>query len=150
MIVYEGVFFYDKNVQKILELEKEKLAKRIEYIYITFKFKPNYEEIFNDIVGKFFEVEIIGYACDGKNSGFEIRVPQGLQKYYIHHEYNNRNKPIIPHITTSISLDSKPINTKDLNFISLENPVKVKGRVGYWINDNGEEYLSFEKFRKRY
>lgn len=149
MVVYEGIFFDEENVKKLLEYEKEPLEKVIDYIHITFKFKPSYEEIFNDIVGKFFEIKIIGYACDGKNSGFEIEIPHDLKKYYIHHEYKNRNIPIIPHITTSISLDSKPVNTKNLEFIPLEKPVMIKGRFGYWINDNGEEYLSFEKYSNR-
>lgn len=87
-----------------------------------------YEEIFNDIVGEFFEIKIIGYACDGKNIGFEIEIPHDLKKYCIHHEYKNRNILIIFHITTSISLAGK---YKEFRIYSFIKTNKDKKRFGY-------------------
>lgn len=42
--------------------------------------------------------------------------------------------------------DAKSLNTKNLNFKTLEKPIKLIGKFGYWIKDNNNEYLSYEPF----
>ena len=139
MVKYEGLFFDKKEVELIHSLEKERLETINDEIHCTFKYKPSKDEIFNDIVGKEYEIEIIGYACDKMNSGFEVKLPEELNKYYL--------RDAIPHITASLNKDAVGDNTKNLKFEKLDHSYKIKGRFGYWImDDDGNEYLSFNKY----
>ncbi len=149
MLSYEGLFFETDMVDLIQSLEKEKLARVNDEIHCTFKYHPTTNEIFNDIVGKTFEVYLIGYGNDGKNSGFEILLPDELKKYYIN--YDEQNKMVLkhPHITASLSEGANSSNTKNLNFKPLKKPVKVVGRFGYWIKEENKEYLSYEPYYKK-
>ena len=140
MVKYEGLFFDEETEKFIHSIEENRLEFVNDRIHCTFQYQPTNEEIFNDIVGKEYEIEIIGYACDGNNSGFEIKLPDELNK-------KKKKKDTIPHITASIKEGAKSINTKDLNFKKLDNPVKIFGKFGYWIMDEDEnEYLSFDKY----
>ena len=89
MLSYEGIFFEADMVDLIHSLETEKLAIVNDEIHCTFKYHPTTDEIFNDIVGKTFEVYLIGYGNDGQNSGFEILFPDELKDYYINYDEQN-------------------------------------------------------------
>lgn len=78
------------------------------------------------------------------NSGFQIEIPEELKKYYRNVD-NDNNLLKIPHITVSLSENSKPYFTKNLNFIKLDNPVSIIGKFGYWIKEEDKEYLTYEK-----
>ena len=151
MVHYEGIFF-DKEIQDlIISLDKNKLPVLNDEIHCTFKSKPTNDELFDEIVGQEITIELIGYGSDGKNSGFEIKIPNEYKKYYINYEENDPTKLKKIHITTSITEDSKAYLTKNLNFIPLENPIKVTGKFGYWIKeDDGQEYLTYEKQKDKY
>ena len=146
MVIYEGIFF-DKNIEdKIKRLEAKlgiKLENDVSNLHCTFKYKPDNDEIFNDIVGKRFEIELLGYGSDGKNSGFIISLPCELYDYYINFDDVNTNKLKIPHITTSLGVDGKAVDTKNLNFIYLENPIKINGRFGYFLDTKEVSYEPF-------
>ncbi len=86
MLSYEGIFFDADTVELIHSFEPKKLAKVNDEIHCTFKYHPNEEEVFNDIVGKSFEVFLIGYGNDGMNSGFQILLPDELIPYYINYD----------------------------------------------------------------
>ena len=144
MLIYEGLFFDGEEANKINELEPIHLSKQKDLFHTTFKFKPSIEEIFDEIVGKEFEVIITGYGCDGKNSGFRIELPDELIAYYTNKDKDNNL--VIPHITVSLSDDGKAKDTSKLQFKDLQKPFKIKGRFGYWIRDKKGEYLSFSKF----
>lgn len=146
MVKYEGLFFDKESIDIIKSLEKNKLEFINDEIHCTFKYKPNNNEIFNDIVGKEFEVYLVGYGSDGMNSGFEIELPKELLKYYINYEEDG-SKLKIPHITASISKDAKSNNTKNLKFIPLPRKYKVKCKFGFSIiDDNENEYLSYDTY----
>ena len=148
MLSYEGIFFEADMVELIRSLETEKLAIVNDEIHCTFKYHPTDEEIFDEIVGKVFEVYLIGYGNDGQNSGFEILLPDELKDYYINYDEENPNILKVPHITASLAEDAKSSNTKNLSFKPLEKPVKLIGRFGYWIKDNEKEYLSYESYSR--
>ena len=54
MVSYEGIFFEADAEELIHSLETEKLAKVNDEIHCTFKYHPNEEEIFDELVGKKF------------------------------------------------------------------------------------------------
>lgn len=148
MLSYEGIFFEPDMVELIHSLESEKLAIVNDEIHCTFKYHPTDEEIFNELVGKKFEVYLIGYGNDGQNSGFELLLPDELKDYYINFDEQNPSVLKVPHITASLSEGAKASNTKNLSFKPLEKPVKLIGRFGYWIKGEIEEYLSYEPYFK--
>lgn len=148
MIKYEAIFLDEESVNLIHELEENKLDRVNDEIHLTLKYKPKDNEIFNDIVGKEFDMYLIGYANDGMNSGFEIELTEELKPYYINYDEINTTTLKKPHITASLSNEAEAVNTKNLNFIKLPQKYKVKGRFGYWIEDDDKEYLSFKKYTK--
>ena len=148
MIKYEAIFLDEESINLIHELEEKKLDRVNDEIHLTLKYKPKDNEIFNDIVGKEFDMYLIGYANDGMNSGFEIELTEELKPYYINYDEINTTTLKKPHITASLSNEAEAVNTKNLNFIKLPQKYKVKGRFGYWIEDDEKEYLSFKKYTK--
>jgi hypothetical protein len=148
MIKYEAIFLDEESINLIHELEENKLDRVNDEIHLTLKYKPKDNEIFNDIVGKEFDMYLIGYANDGMNSGFEIELTEELKPYYINYDEINTTTLKKPHITASLSNEAEAVNTKNLNFIKLPQKYKVKGRFGYWIEDDDKEYLSFKKYTK--
>ena len=117
MLSYEGIFFEADMVDLIHSLETEKLARVNDEIHCTFKYHPTTDEIFNDIVGRTFEVYLIGYGNDGQNSGFEILFSDELKDYYINYDEQNPTVLKVPHITASLAEGAKASNTKNLNSI---------------------------------
>lgn len=148
MLKYEAIFLDEESVKLIHRLEENKLDRVNDEIHLTLKYKPNDNEIFNDIVGQEFEMYLIGYGNDGNNSGFEIELSENLKPYYINYDEINTNILKKPHITASLSEEAEAVNTKNLNFKKLPQKYTVKGRFGFWIEDDDKEYLSFKKYTK--
>ena len=88
---------------------------------------------------------LIGYGNDGMNSGFEIELSEELKPYYINYDEINKSILKIPHITASLSDDAEAVNTKNLKFNKLPQKYKIKGRFGFWIEDDDKEYISYKK-----
>lgn len=148
MINYEGLFFEGENLEKILSLEETKLDTINDIIHCTFKYKPSYEETFDELVGKYYDVDLLGYGCDGKNSGFMIAFQDELKDYYINCDEDGNY--ISSHITTSIKEGEEAINTKDIDFKFYNKPIHIKGRFGYYIKDeNGKAYVSYKPFKTK-
>lgn len=145
MISYEGIFFESEVVDFIHQLERNRLPIVNDEIHCTFKYHPKEDEIFDELVGKEIEVSIVGYGCDGKNSGFEIELPVDMMQYYINYDDEELSKLRRPHITASLALGAKSVDTKDLKFERFANPYKVKGKFGYWIKEENGEYISYDK-----
>ena len=101
-------------------------------MHITFKYGI-VERYPDEVLGKEYEVELVGYASDGKNSGFSVIFKDELDKYY--------KGSIVPHITVSIGevdgVKGKPVDTSKLEFKSIGSPVKISGKLGYFIYDKG-------------
>lgn len=148
MINYEGIFFDEKNINIIQKEELQKLDIINDEIHCTFRYHPDENEIFNDIVGQTFEMYLIGYACDGQNSGFALQLPPELIPYYINYDEQNPNFLKIPHITASLKEGATAANTKNLEFKPLEEPIKVTGRFGFWIKEENREYVSYKPYNK--
>lgn len=146
MLSYEGIFF-DPEIEELLHsLEVERLSIVNDILHCTFKYRPKSKEIFNEIVGKEVEITVVGYACDGKNSGFSVRLPDEIIEYYINYDEENPGQLKIPHITASLAPGAKASKTKDLKFKSLGKEIKIKGRFGYWIKDGKGGHVSYEPY----
>lgn len=148
MLKYEAIFLDEESVKLIHRLEENKLDRVNDEIHLTLKYKPNDSEIFNDIVGQEFEMYLIGYGNDRNNSGFEIELSENLKPYYINYDEINTSILKKPHITASLSEEAEAVNTKNLDFKKLPQKYTVKGRFGFWIEDDDKEYLSFKKYTK--
>lgn len=149
-VSYQGIFFEHENANMINVADQNKLPIINDELHCTFKPKPTTEELINDLVGTEVEVEFIGYASNGQNSGFEVRFPEEYFPYYINFDESNPTKLKIPHVTSSIVEGAEAYKTKDLDFQPLEKPFKVIGKFGYWIKEeDGTEYLSYEPFKKK-
>lgn len=149
MLKYEAIFLDEESIKLIQQLEENKLDRVNDEIHLTLKYKPNDDEVFNEIVGKEFELYLIGYGNDGTNAGFEVELSDELKPYYINYDEDEPSKVKIPHITSSLALDAKAMNTKNLAFNKLPQKYKIKGTFGFWLEDEeGNEKLSFEKYTK--
>lgn len=147
MVSYEGIFFDEETTKLIHSLETKTLALVNDEIHFTLKYHPTKEEIFNNLVGQEFEIILIGYGNNNRNSGFEIKLPKELLPYYINYDEQNPKKLKIPHITASLSENAKSADTKNLKFEPLKQPIKIKGRFGFWIKEEHQEYLSYSPFK---
>ena len=126
---YQGGFFNNKTAKYIVSLQKDGLEEIVRDMHVTFKF-GTLEQYPEDMLDKEFEIELIGYGSDGKNSGFEVRLPKELEE-----KWYKGNRPI--HTTVSIGtkdgVKGKPVDTAKLNFIPLESPIKLIIQLGYFV-----------------
>ena len=151
MVRYMGIFFEGEQAELIKTLQPTKLEKMNDEIHCTFKYKPTDDELIEEIVGQEVDVFLIGYGCDGKNSGFEIAFDEAYNSYYInYHEdkTDEQGNPILKpkHITASMSEGAVAAHTKDLEFVKLAEPILVTGRFGYWVTAPGvKPHISYER-----
>lgn len=129
---FQGIFLEKEIEQQLIALQKNGLESNVENMHITFKFGDT-EKYPEELVGREFEIKITGYGSDGKNSGFSVELPEELRKYY--------KSSSIPHITVSIGevdgVKGKPVDTAKLDFKSLDKPLLIKGKLGYFIFGKG-------------
>ena len=144
MLSYEGIFFDEEEENLIFSLEKKHLGLVNDKLHCTFKYHPTEKELFNNLVGEYFDIYLVGYGNDNRNSAFMITLPEELKEYYINYDTDNRLK--VPHITVSLSEGASANDSKDLDFKALDKPVKVRGRFGYYIKEDDKEYVSFEPY----
>ncbi len=125
---YSGLFFDEESIKKLIEAQGNGLSDTVNNMHTTFKF-GELEQFPDELIGKDFEVKVVGYASDGRNSGYRVELPEELIPYY-----ENKNQP---HITVSIGevdgKKGKPVDTGRLNFKDLEEMFTINGRLGYFI-----------------
>lgn len=129
---FQGIFLEKEIEQQLVALQKKGLGSNIENMHITFKC-GDIEKYPEELIGREFEFKITGYGSNGKNSGFLVELPKELRKYY--------KSSSIPYITVSIGevdgVKGKPVDTAKLDFKPLDKPVKIKGKLGYFIFGKG-------------
>ena len=130
---YQGLFLDEKTEEKLIELQKDKLNSVVKDMHITFKF-GQLNPFPSELMEKIFEVKIIGYASDGRNSGFQVELPEELKPYY-----ENQN---VPHITVSLGevdgVKGKAVDTGTLKFESLEETINIPSQLGYFVFGKGK------------
>lgn len=130
---YQGLFLDDKTQEKLVELQEKGLSDIVKDMHITFKFGKT-EQYPPELMEKEFTLKIVGYASDGKNSGFQVELPAELSSYY-----QNQNSP---HITVSLGeidgVKGKAVDTGTLNFEPIEEPIEIPGKLGYFVFGKGK------------
>ena len=151
---YMGVFFDAEVMQELIERQGEKLPKLVKNMHCTFRYAPSNGEIknFMEIVGQEFEIKVVGYCSDGKNSGYEIEIGPELNKYYNNTHTIDKDgiptvEPTSMHITVSMSEDGKAVDTGMLPFERLpeDKQFAVKGKAGVFMLDKEKgNHVSFD------
>lgn len=142
---FQGIFLDEKTEEKLINLQKEKLEFNIKNMHITFKF-GDIEEYPKELMGKKFKLNIIGYASDGKNSGFLVEIPKEIKKYY--------KNSSASHITVSLGevdgIKGKAVDTGKLEFKPLNEPIEISGQLGYFIYGKGRcmDNQAIEEYKK--
>ena len=129
---YQGIFFDESVRAELIKLQKKGLNENIINMHVTF----NYGKIYKfpeNIVGTEVEVIIVGYGSDGLNSGFAVEIPEVLNKFY--------KNMSVAHITVSLGeisgIKGKAVDTGKLEFNKLDETVKIRGRIGYFLSGVG-------------
>ena len=142
-VIYLAIFINPDDIQRLIESQGEKLPKEVKNMHCTFKYQPSEEEIknFSKLLGKDIELKVVGYCSDGKNSGYEIELsPEQDSVYTNSHSVNNEKAvPTVerttPHITTSLGIGEKPVNTGFLQFSRKGfQPFIVHGKAGFFTS----------------
>lgn len=131
---YIGCFF---NKSEVLEIAKnfgdERLAKVIENPHVTFWYMPE-SEFFN-LYGERVNVTVIGYGNDGKNEALLVELSSDNEEI---NELISKIK--VKHITVSISLDGKAVDSNYIEYEECEERYKLVGVFGAF-RTTGEVYL---------
>ncbi len=89
--------------------------------HVTFGFKTEMPQDLD--TSKVYDIQIVGYACDGINEGYQVEIPTELKKFY--------SGNAIKHITTGIVNGGKPVDTANLSFNEIES-FCIQAKFGYF------------------
>ena len=114
------------------------LAHKIRDPHVTVAFRPGADKILLDSLGSKASIRAVGYGNDGKNEGLLVEVfteDSAIQKILEERsELDDRtgeSKKVPTHITLSIAEGAKAVNTKNLDFTPLDNPVNLLAIIDY-------------------
>lgn len=145
-IVYAGLFF---DPEEIYSQFPPNLAHRIRDPHVTTAYRPGVDKLFLNHLGSDAIIRAVGYGNDGQNEGLLVEIvaaPQIIQKTLeeqVIPDGAGGYKPFPTHITLSIAEGAKAVNTRNLKFERLANPVdftgiyKFFGKNGTLISDEG-------------
>ena len=125
---YQGIFLDQDTMDRLVELQERGLDYVIKDMHITFNF-GELEQFPEELMSDPIKFSLIGYASDGKNSGFQVKLPDEIMQYY-----KNENPP---HITVSLGevdgVRGKAVDTGTMTFEPLEEPIEMEGNLGYYV-----------------
>lgn len=126
-IIYTGCFIkYRELKRKTKHLCLKHLDRVITTPHITFEYHPN--QIDRTLFGEKVKITVTGYGNNGRNEG--LKVTLRIENPILNEIYERIE---VPHITLSVSNDSKSVDTKDLLFEEIE-PFELTGVFG-GLND---------------
>lgn len=145
-VIYVAIFFALEAVEAAV---KQKggvtLEKAIALPHVTLAFRPSDEEmqLLHQLLGKEIEVSLDEFAYNDRNAGFRVSVttPNSVVEDFL--------KWKLPHITTSVSQEGRPVETpklfdgsfENVNFVQVDSQTIV-GRVGLFCSDGQVHYES--------
>lgn len=89
--------------------------------HVTFGFKSEMPQGLD--TSKTYNVQVVGYACDGINEGYRVEIPAELEKFY--------SGNAIKHITIGVANGGKPVDTANISFNGIE-PFYIQAKFGYF------------------
>lgn len=120
---YIGCFFDREQVMRLAEKQRpERLFRPIVYPHVTFAYRP--AEVPTALFGRRVTLQVVGYACDGKNEAFAVafdRLPPELMPL--------AGAIACPHITLSVAADAEPVDSGRLTFQPIA-PFTLEGVFG--------------------
>ena len=128
-IIYTGLFV---DPQKIYEMFPPKLDHKIRDPHVTAAFRPDDTKVLLDSLEDDAKINIIAYGNDGKNEGLLVDVEadeaiKNILDNVIEPDKNGELKHVPTHITLSIADGAKAVDTRNLDFQKLEQPVSITG-----------------------
>lgn len=129
MIEFVGLFIDEMGIEVLKNNEKNRLEKLPKSFHLTLEYRPKNVDFYKRILNKKYEIKVVGYACDGDNSGYLVEIPKELKTYYKNTYKNGQLKPA--HITMSMAKNGHAVYTANLNFQPID-PFYVVGEVRYF------------------
>lgn len=122
-VEYIGCFFDPAQLEAALrDYPTDPLKRKVAAPHVTFAFRP--EEIPTRLFGLPVTVKAVGYGCDGENEALQVEPVQ------MHPDLAALWKAIpAPHITLSVSLKGKAVNSSKLQFTPIP-PFVITGVFG--------------------
>lgn len=147
-VIYEGFFVKTSYFDDEYEIKRDTKITRptLEFPttnpHVTVVYAP--ETTHEDLYGFKAYVILRGYGNDGQNEGYKVEIipDKMVMDYSVFYHYEEREAIIkllssieTPHITVSISEESKPKYTKDLKFkdLSIGEIEVLEARFGAFV-----------------
>lgn len=144
-IIYAGVFFDFADVEAAVSQKGgATLEKEIALPHVTLAFRPSDEDMrkLQGLLGKEVEVKLDKFAYNNRNAGFRVSIvtPNSVVEGFL--------KGKLPHITTSVSAEGRPVDTPKLfdgsfegvNSVQMTNTQILSGRIGVFCSDGQVHY----------
>ena len=145
-VIYAGIFFASEAVEAAVEQKGGiTLEKAIALPHVTLVFRPSDVELqkLQLLLGKEVEVSLDEFAYNDRNAGFRVSVvtPDVVVGNFL--------KGKLPHITTSVGAEGRPVDTpklfdgsfKNVNFVQVDSQT-ITGRIGVFCSDGQVHYES--------
>lgn len=134
--VYVGYFLEPDQLSALLDgLDSQgfggrRLRREIGCPHVTLGYMP--QDAHEDLFGETRSMTVVGYGNDGRNEGVEIVLGNDANDTLIE---LGRSVPL-PHVTLSVSEDGRPVDTRDIEFQPLDEPIELTGRFGGYTTGN--------------
>ena len=145
-IIYAGIFFALETVETAVKQNGGvALKKEISLPHVTLVFRPSDEDMqkLQPLLGKEVEVSLDEFAYNDRNAGFRVSVvtPDVVVGNFL--------KGKLPHITTFVGADGRPVDTpklfdgsfENVNFVQVDSQT-ITGRIGVFCSDGQVYYES--------
>ncbi len=124
-ILYTAVFVENDALNyAVMGIDRHVLENDIKFKHVTVEYKPK-KNVFSQFLGEDVVIRIVGYGCDGKNEGLQVELDTKNEKLQ-----KTLKKIEVPHITLSISSDSKAKFTSQIDFTKITEPIEIEGKFG--------------------
>lgn len=144
-IIYAGVFFNSEAVEvAVSQNGGVTLEKEITLPHVTLAFRPGGEDMqeLQHLLGNEIEVSLDEFAYNNRNAGFKVSIvtPDVVVGNFL--------KGKLPHITTSVGAEGRPVDTpklfdgsfENVNFVQVDSHQTIVGRVGLFCSDGQVHY----------
>lgn len=138
---YTALFVDPEQLYSMFPPKKPEMQK-IKDPHITVAYKPDANKLLLDSLGSNAAIRIVGYGNDGQNEGLLVEVvaedpaiQKALDERVALDRKTGETKRVPTHITLSIAEGAKAVDTMNLTFKPLEEPIEIKGTYGFFGKD---------------